>query len=251
MPSLVERARTGARGVALGAWTLGTMQSALLHARLRPSGGDALRERWVRRWAGGLLRVFGIEERVVTPAPPPSGKARLVVANHRAPLDILLMLHHCGGSVLARSDLEHWPLLGRAAREGGTIFVDRDSAHSGARAIRAIRRELRAGRTVTVFPEGTTHRGDEVHPFHGGAFAAARGLDVEIVPVGVAYAPGSEFVDETFVEHVTRMTGTRRVVIGTCFGTPRPVAGSRDELARTLREEVQGLVTRAREAQRR
>lgn len=249
MASLVERGRGGLRAVALGAWTLGTVESSLLHLRLQaPDARDRLRERWVRLWAAGLLRIFGVDERVAVPAPPLVNHARLVVCNHRSPLDILLMLHHCGGSVLARADLERWPVLGRAAREGGTIFVDRDNAQSGARAIRAIRRVLRAGGTVTVFPEGTTHRGDDVRPFQGGAFAAARGLDVEIVPVGVAYEPGAEFVDESFGHYVARMSGRPRIAVGTCFGAPRPARGKSELLASELRDEVAGLVGRARDA---
>jgi 1-acyl-sn-glycerol-3-phosphate acyltransferase len=158
------------------------------------------------------------------------------------------MLEHCGGSVLARADLAAWPVLGRAAREGGTIFVDRADAWSGARAIREIRDRLAGGLTVTVFPEGTTHRGDEVREFQGGAFSALRGLEVEILPVGIAYEPGAEFVGESFGAYMTRMTGRTSVPVALCFGAPRPASGNRQTLARDLRTEVQTLVDRARVA---
>ena len=243
------RTRVALRTVALGGWTLGTTQIALVHQWLTPpEAREALRDEWVRTWARGLVRVLGVEERIVAPAPPIARGARLVVSNHRSPLDILLMLEHCGGSVLARADLEGWPVLGRAAREGGTIFVDRADPRSGARAIRAIRKHLARGRTVTVFPEGTTHRGDQVHAFHGGAFSALRGIEADILPVGVAYEAGAEFVGEPFGAYLARMAGRPRIPVALCFGTPRPAATGREALARELRAEVQGLVERARTA---
>jgi lyso-ornithine lipid O-acyltransferase len=157
-----------------------------------------------------------------------------------------LMLQHFGGSVLARHDLAGWPVLGRAAREGGTIFVDRHDPRSGVKAVREIRRRLRAGSTVSVFPEGTTHAGDEVRPFQGGAFAAVSGLDAEIVPVGVAYDLGAEFVDEGFAEHLQRVARRPRTRVALCVGEGRPALRDRDAMAQDARTVVQTLVRSAR-----
>jgi lyso-ornithine lipid O-acyltransferase len=190
--------------------------------------------------------VFGVEQHWAPGSIEPARRARLVVANHRSPLDIILMLQHFGGSVLARHDLEDWPVLGRAAREGGTIFVDRADPNSGLHAVRAIRRRLLAGQTVIVFPEGTTHRGDQVAAFRGGAFAAIRGLDVELLPVGLAYEPGAEFVDERFAEYVARMSRRRRTHVGLCAGQGRPAQGTREAIAAQLQADVQALVSAAR-----
>ena len=192
--------------------------------------------------------MFGIEQHWIGVDVPEPRKARLVVANHRSPVDIILMLERFGGSVLGRHDLEGWPILGWAAREGGTIFVDRQDPHSGVKAIREIRRRLQAGQTVIVFPEGTTHRGDDVQAFQGGAFAAVRALDAELLPVGIAYEPGSEFVDETFVQHLTRMSRRPRTNVALCIGEPRAAHGDRDAMAVEMQREVQALVRRARAA---
>lgn len=239
--------RSGVRAVALAAWTAGMTQAAVAVLRLSPVEARMLRvQRWARVWARGLLEVFGVDARWIGAHVPPPTRARLVLANHRSPLDIILMLQHFGGSVLARHDLEHWPVLGRAAREGGTIFVDREDAGSGVKAIREIRRRLAAGQTVIVFPEGTTHRGDAVRSFRGGAFAALRGLTVELVPVGVAYEPGSEFVDESFGHYVARMSRRPKTAVALCVGEPRLASGSRDQIADAMQAESQRLVALAR-----
>jgi len=247
--SVLGPALAGARTAALGAWTIGVSQSALVHDRfVAREARVALRQRWVGVWARGLLQVFGVEQHWLGDEPPLPRRARLVVANHRSPLDIILMLGRFRGSVLGRHDLESWPLLGWAARHGGTIFVDRDDPRSGVRAIREIRKRLNAGQTVIVFPEGTTHQGDEVHPFMGGAFSAVRGLDAELLPVGIAYDPGSEFVNETFGQHLTRMAQRPRTRVALCAGPPVPVTGGRDEMAALMRAQTQALVHRARAA---
>jgi 1-acyl-sn-glycerol-3-phosphate acyltransferase len=134
-----------------------------------------------------------------------------------------------------------------AARRAGTIFVDRQDAKSGASAIREIRKRLQNNASVLLVPEGGTFRGDEVRPFKAGAFSALRGLNVEVVPVGIAYEEGAEWVGESFVHHVLRVAQrpiTRCVVH---IGSARIVAARTPELTENLRDEVQKLVSRARE----
>jgi 1-acyl-sn-glycerol-3-phosphate acyltransferase len=239
--------RSGARAAAMITFTAGITQTALLRLRFCSQGErPTVAQRWVQRWASGLLRLFGVEQHWGSALPPAPERARLIVANHRSPIDIILMLQHFRGSVLARHDLAHWPVMGRAAREGDTIFVDRKDPRSGVRAIREIRRRLQAGKTVIVFPEGTTFAGDEVRPFLGGAFAAVNGLDVEVLPVGIAYEPGAEFVDEGFLAHLSRAAQRPKTRVALCAGEPHPADGDRAGLARTMRAQVQALVHAAR-----
>jgi 1-acyl-sn-glycerol-3-phosphate acyltransferase len=206
-------------------------------------------EWWLRRWARGQLKIFGADLVMPAPRPPPARGARLVVSNHRSPLDVAILVSIFGGRVLARADLAEWPVVGMAARRAGTIFVDRDKEASGANAIRAIRRSLASGNTVHVFPEGTTGEGDDVLPFRGGAFAAVGGLDVEIVSVGLAYPPGVEFTEASFFGHILRVAGRPAPRVGVVIGTPRrPGRVRASALAAELEEEVQTLVTAARRA---
>jgi 1-acyl-sn-glycerol-3-phosphate acyltransferase len=198
-------------------------------------------------WARAALRSLGARV-VVAPRPPIATTGpRLVVSNHRTTLDAVVLLSLFGGHFLSRGDLAEWPLIGRAARSAGVVFVDREDKRSGASAIRRIRRLLREGRTVSVFPEGTTHTGDEVRPFLAGAFVAARALDIEIVPVGLAYPPGTEWFGESFASHATKLAARTRTDIVVCIGDPRRSAGmGTAELAEAMRAEVQALVHRAR-----
>lgn len=248
LQTAIGQVRSGVRAAAMATRTLVGLQVAAVHRRIAgPERRYQIWQQHMRAWARDLLRVFNFEQLWVSPPPRAGSCGRLVVANHRSPIDIILLLQHFGGCVVSRSDLATWPVLGRAAREAETIFVDRDNTRSGVAAIREIRRRLQAGRTVIVFPEGATYPGDEVRPLQGGAFAAARGLPIEIVPVGIAYQPGAEFYQETFAQHVARVAARPRTRVALCAGAPRPISGSRKELSQKLQIEVQSLVNTARQ----
>jgi 1-acyl-sn-glycerol-3-phosphate acyltransferase len=214
---------------------------------------DPVRDRWLRRWSGALLRLFDIHVVLVGQVPAArSGHGRLVVSNHRSAIDIAILLNTFGGHMVSRADLAGWPLVGAAARRVGTVFVDRASTVSGATAIRAMRSLLEQGRTVLVFPEGTTFPDDEVRPFHGGAFIAALHTRAEIVPVGIAYERGSgaAFVGESFPAHLRRMSAAPATRVVVSVGEPVEVqdAARAAELASRAQRGVAELVTRARAA---
>jgi 1-acyl-sn-glycerol-3-phosphate acyltransferase len=224
-------------------------------ARTPPARRDGVRDAWVGRWAGALVRLFsiGVDVRGAVP-PPPDGRSsprgRLVVANHRSTIDVAILLRSFGGRMVSRADLSGWPLLGEAARSVGTIFVDRASASSGAATIREIRDALRSGGTVCVFPEGTTFDGDEVRAFHAGAFIAALRTNADVIPVGIAYARGSgaAFVNEPFLAHLARMAGADPTRVVAHVGAPIAIAqGARaSDLRDAAHAAVQGLVDQAR-----
>ncbi len=249
--SLTTKLRVPTRAGGMIGWTSVMLAAAESHKLVdRKIGhGDAqeqIFERYMRTWTGGLLRLFAVELTIVGELPPPTNGPRMVISNHRSALDIGVVLTHFGGSVLSRADLVDWPLLGLAAQKAQTIFVDRESKHSGAQAIRAIREQLQRGRTISVFPEGTTFSGDAVRPFNAGAFAAARKLGVEYVPVGIAYPPGCEYTESSFVEHAAAVAERPRTPVVMVVGTPLRLDARAKVIAERLHAEVQELVERAR-----
>jgi lyso-ornithine lipid O-acyltransferase len=210
-----------------------------------------VRDRWLRRWSGTLLRLFGVR---VTyrqlGREPRGGTGRLVVSNHRSAIDVGILLQRFGGHMVSRADLSAWPVVGAAARSVETVFVDRTSTVSGATTIRAIRGLLSRRETVLLFPEGTTFAGDEVRPFQAGAFIAPLRTASVIVPVGIAYSAGSDaaFVGESFPAHLARLAGGRPTRVVVHVGDPIEVTpGARaKDLANTARASVQELVASAR-----
>jgi 1-acyl-sn-glycerol-3-phosphate acyltransferase len=233
----------------------GAITAAMLPAYLarRAIASDEERDRvqdgWVHVWSGALLKLFEVRPQVVG-ASPTGGSGMLVVANHRSTIDIAVLLNVFGGHMVSREDLSRWPLVGAAARSVGTIFVDRADKASGASAVRTMRSLLDRGRTVNVFPEGTTFADDVVRPFHPGAFLAAMRGRAVVVPVGVAYEKGSQagFVDESFVAHLARMSSAPPTRVVVRIGEAIPVGGvtRAADLRDRAHAAVQALVHEAR-----
>lgn len=215
-----------------------------------PADADARRDRWVGTWCDALLALFRIDAVVTGSATRGGGRGRLIVANHRSTIDVALMLRCFGGHMVSKADVSGWPIIGRAAAKVGTVFVERSDSRSGAAAMRKIRKLLQDGRTVNVFPEGTTFPDDLVRPFHRGTFVAATHSGAEIVPVGIAYAGAdAAYANESLTEHMLRVAGARTTRAAIAVGTPfecSPESRAIDLCARAQRE-VQALVMQARQ----
>jgi 1-acyl-sn-glycerol-3-phosphate acyltransferase len=204
----------------------------------------ALLARYRDRFTRGVLRLFGAE--LLLRGSLDRDRGALVVANHQSALDIGVMLSLSQGVLVSRHDVADWPLLGRMAKHGRTIFVDREDRRSGASALREIRRRVREGRIVVAFPEGGTFPGDTVHEFHPGAFAAVRSLEAPIIPVGLAYSPAVPYGKESFAEHMSKVAARPRTRIAVHLGAPLAKAADARATAEAARVEVERLVGLAR-----
>jgi 1-acyl-sn-glycerol-3-phosphate acyltransferase len=213
------------RGAGFAGWT--ALSGALVFTAVsRAEGAEkkrAARDRWSGAWSRGLLRLFAVEV-VVTGdahATDPS-LGRVVVANHRSIIDIAILLSVFGGALVARGDIEKWPIMGAAARSAGTIFVDRSSKRSGAQAIAAMVERLAEHDTVCLFPEGTTFVDDPVRPFKPGACVAAMRAGVPVVPVALVYPKDSTaaYGGETFLQHLGRLADTKGTQVHVEIGAP-------------------------------
>jgi 1-acyl-sn-glycerol-3-phosphate acyltransferase len=243
--------RRTVRIAGFGALTAAMLPAFLVRERLAGKEGRArIREGWVGAWCAALLGMFGVRVLASSVPSSPRARGRLVVSNHRSTADILVLLRTFGGHVVSRADIARWPLVGTAARSVGTVFVDRSSAASGANAVRTIRTLLARASTVIVFPEGTTFAGDDVRPFHAGAFVAALRSGADVIPVGLAYAAksGAAFVNESFRAHLARMAAAEPSSVAMCIGEPITIAvnARSTELRDRAHAEVQRLVRDAR-----
>jgi len=233
------------------------LDTALRAGPARPP--DQLLLQWQLRWAKAALSIFNVRLHAqgsfvatgdVYPGRGTEGKGRIFIMNHRSAVDIALAFRLAEARLLSRGDLSGWPLIGACARRAGTLFVDRDDRRSRVEAMGRIIASLRAGRGVTMFPEGTSFAGDEVRPLHPGPFLAARRARTEVIPIGVAYDDErAVFGDETFPAHLQRVGGLMGLNAAAVVGSPLALAGLPAEQARELaRDELQRLVYQARQA---
>ncbi|MFI6641050.1 lysophospholipid acyltransferase family protein [Streptomyces sp. NPDC050504] len=158
----------------------------------------------------------------------------VVVANHSSHADT--------AALLAALDARHRPAIGAAAdywfaspwrqricRRLAAGFPVRRTG-GGTADLLAMTDDLRAGRAVVLFPEGTRAKDGEVGSFHRGALLLAQSAGVPVVPVGIA---GTERL-------LPKHGKLRSALVRVRIGDPLPPSVSPDE----ARDAVAALHTR-------
>jgi 1-acyl-sn-glycerol-3-phosphate acyltransferase len=227
--------------VARGLWLAG-----LVMPRRDAAGRRAI----VQRWSVQMLRRLGIEVRVAGTAHP---AAVLMAANHVSWLDIPA-LHASAPQArfVSKAAIAHWPLLGRLAHAGGTLFIERERKRDALRVVHEVADALRQGDAVAVFPEGTTGAGHGVLPFHANLLQAAITTATPVQPVVLRYSePGlpvsvaAQYTGQTtLVESLMKVCRARGLVVDVRF-LPVELAGELDRrvLAQRLHDRIADELT--------
>lgn len=236
-------------------WTilrvLGHVLAGWLTITLRfPRWNAQRREAEVQAWSQRMLRILGIPLHVH--GRPPVQGPLLLVANHLSWLDILVMhaARHC--RFVSKSDVKHWPLIGRLATGAGTLYIEREKRRDAMRVVHHMAESLKAGDIVAVFPEGTTGDGSALLPFHGNLVQAAISAHAPVQPVALRFLDrrtGEDssaplyIGDDTLVGSLWRTLAGRPFVAHVHFGEPQ-VAEGRDR--RAWAQDLRGAVERLR-----
>lgn len=137
--------------------------------RLYKDSNNPKNTRYVQYFCRILCRVFNIEVKVHGEIPRTPA---LWVSNHISWLDIAVLGSGARIFFLAKAEIEQWPLLGKLAKSGGTLFIKRGSGDS-IRIREQIADFLGQGIPVLFFPEATTTDGSKVKKIHGRILGAA------------------------------------------------------------------------------
>jgi 1-acyl-sn-glycerol-3-phosphate acyltransferase len=209
-----------------------------------------------------MNRVIGIE--VIAHGALPGAPPRFIAGNHVSWTDILAIASLYPVTFLAKSEVARWPVLGAFARLQGTIFIDRARRAAIPAANAALARELKAGRDVVVFAEGTSTDGSKLLNYKASHFAmlqaAAEGepaLEISATPIAFVYAPRGGAPregfdvgwhgDMSFLPHLWSLLERGGARCHVLFGAPlRPEHFSdRKTLAKAAEEETRALMTLA------
>jgi 1-acyl-sn-glycerol-3-phosphate acyltransferase len=198
-----------------------------------------LRGTAARAVARGVLAALGVRLRWRGPLPRPGS---LLVANHVSWLDICALMSVAPVRLVAKCEVRNWPGIGGLAAVLGAIFVDRSRPKSLPVTVAEVAGELRAGRSVAVFPEGTTFCGAGRGPFRPAMFQAAVDVGAPVAPVSISYdSTAAAFVgDDSLWSSVRRVARVRRLTV-TVIGSPalRPGPGAdRRTLARAAHASI-------------
>lgn len=140
-----------------------------------------------RGWARGMARFWGLELSVFGTEHMQAGQSYVIMSNHASYADIvaLFMALPVIPGFLAKRELMRVPFLAAALRAGGHVIIDRGKRESARAAIGSAADQVRSGKTVLIFPEGTRGDTDSIAEFKSGGFHLAKAAQVPIVPVGL------------------------------------------------------------------
>lgn len=196
--------------------------------------------RYVQYFCRRLCHVFNLEVRVHGDIPR---QPALWVSNHISWLDIAVLGSGARVFFLSKAEVEKWPILGKLAKGGGTLFIQRGSGDS-IRIREHITSFLKKDIPVLFFPEATTTDGTTVKRIHGRILGAAIEAQkpVQICLICYVNQQGeldmiAPFIgDISFVEHVKNVLEMPKVTAHLMALAPISVEG---HTIQTLTAEVQ------------
>lgn len=182
------------------------------------------RARWVQETCLGVLRSMDIQCHVAGNVPTHG----VVVANHLSYLDIVFLSAAMPCFFVAKAEIDRWPYFGKAARVGGTMFIDRGNLASAERVAAVISERLKLPVPILFFPEGTS-TGGTMLPFHSRLFEPAIVAGAPITAASICYVtsdgrPESElcwFGDDAFGPHLFKTLNAPGFRAELRFGSPR------------------------------
>ena len=222
-------------------WATACIVAAFLGVKHRTGG---VYDQAAREWSKALLRAAGCPVRLAGFEKVPSDRPVVYVSNHQSWFDILALAGWIPGTLrfVAKKEMASIPLLGRAMKAAGHIYVDRRNRAQALEAYEEVAGWIRDGLSTVVFAEGTRSRTGELQPFKKGPFVLAIAAQVPVVPVYCA---------NTFdiLPKASLLIHPRPITL--YFDDPIPTAGmtyeDRSELVTRSQAAVERLRDRARE----
>lgn len=208
-------------------------------------------------WHKGVCAIFGIRGRVS--GRPVTDRQVFFVSNHLSYLDISLIASQiCFASFVAKKDVEGWPLFGYLSKLQQTIFISRSRGDAG-REGNALEDNLDQGKSLILFPEGTSTDGLAVVPFKSSLFAPLlkdKYKDLLVQPFTLSIlsvdgrAPDTREIRNTYAwpfdddtplgAHLWRFARSRGAEIAIDFHEPIPVSAHSDR--KTLAKACENAV---------
>lgn len=204
-------------------------------------------QRATGHWLRGLLDILAVDMDVK--GEPLPGTVFLV-SNHVSWLDIPLIGVQRPVHFLSKAEVRDWPLIGLLAQAVGTLFIRRGSGESQ-RKSEEIAGHLRTGRTILVFPEGTTTDGRTVRRFFPQLFAAPMLAGIPVQPLALRYLDDQDQIDgelafiddDEFHLHLWQLLRRDRIRVRLCWGPALPADGDREQLARLAQSSVSAMLS--------
>ena len=136
-------------------------------------------------WSRSLIKITKMEIEVRGADKILPDRTYLFASNHRSPADIPVLFASIPqpAAFVANDLFGRIPALSYWMRASGSVFVNQGLPQSEVRALKAMEKRLKKGRSLILFPEGHMHQGKGIGEFSRGGLFAAVLCGVPIVPI--------------------------------------------------------------------
>lgn len=208
--------------------------------RLYKDPNNPCNTRYVQHFCRQLCKVFNLEIQVhgVIPREP-----ALWVSNHVSWLDVAVLGSGARVFFLAKAEIEKWPLFGKLAKGGGTLFIKRGSGDS-IKIKEQITTFLKQNIPVLFFPEATTSDGSKIKKIYGRILGSALEANRPVQICLICYVNQDGQLDTvapfvgniSFAEHVKKVLEMPKV---TAHLMALPAIAVQGHTVESLTQEVQ------------
>jgi 1-acyl-sn-glycerol-3-phosphate acyltransferase len=168
-----------------GAWLLLCFPLAFSAAVVHKKSGGV----WVGRRIWGPFLIWAARAKLVVHGSENVDPARptVYVANHQSAMDIpvAFVALPVNFRFVAKKSLSYVPLLGWYLVSGGHLMVDRGKSASALATLEKAAKQIREGKSILMFVEGTRSPDGRLLPFKKGPFLLALKAGVALCPVTI------------------------------------------------------------------
>ncbi|MEO0404376.1 MAG: lysophospholipid acyltransferase family protein [Bacteroidota bacterium] len=131
-------------------------------------------------WSRFLFFSFGV--RLHIDGEPKDHVPAIYASNHASPLDIPVsfLTTPGGGYFISKKELKKIPVFGWYMTLSGMIFIDRSNKDTAMKSMLSAGEEVKKGKNVIAYPEGTRSKDGEMMRFKRGSFLLSKETNIPI-----------------------------------------------------------------------
>ncbi|MFT6997850.1 MAG: 1-acyl-sn-glycerol-3-phosphate acyltransferase [Cryomorphaceae bacterium] len=159
-------------------------------------------------------------------------------ANHRSHFDIPVMMYSLPRPLyfMAKKELKSIPFLGWGMTSIGMVFIDRKDRASAVRSMEKAGEQIKKGKSIVTFPEGTRSTTQDLLTFKKGAFHLAKSQGIPLVPVAISGT------DRILPKHGKLKSGKVIITVGKPITPEEMKEMSIEEIRTGAKERLLGLL---------
>jgi len=168
-------------------------------------------------WLHIIPKLLGLQATITG---QPHEEAAIYVCNHRSYIDPVVITPYCKALVVVKADVHAWPLIGKAVKAVGVVFVKRESKQNRKAVRNSIKELVEQGQPILIFPEGTTSKSIQSLPFRPGTFMIAAEHNIPVVPIALEYEREeiAWIGKDLFFPHFMKIFGYKKINAKVRFG---------------------------------